>query len=125
MIKKTINNKILLHKTEVTIAESDKEFDEAIKDLNKIKDINCDRTYNDIRWLCSWSNITNRWYITVNWFDVAGIAHEVVHLIFQLFDSRRIPTRSENDEIFWYHMTFYMDEILGMYIKKKQANALK
>ena len=114
MIKKTINNKILWHNVEVLIANTDKEFDKAILELNKIKDIDCEWTHKDIWWMYSWSNETLRWYILINWFNIPEISHEISHLIFQLFDNRWIPIRYENDEIFSYHMQFYMKEILAM-----------
>jgi len=114
MIKKTIYNKILWHNVEVLIANTDKEFDNAIKYCNKIKDIDCEWTHKDIWWMYTYSNITLRWYIIINWFNIPEISHEISHLIFQLFDNRWIPIRLENDEIFSYHMQFYMKEILAM-----------
>ena len=46
--KKIIHNKVLGHKVEVTITNTNKEFDQAIKDLNKIKDIDCDWTHKQV-----------------------------------------------------------------------------
>ena len=122
MIKWTIHNKVLWHYTEVMIADSDKEFDKAIKETNKIRDIDCQWTHKDIWWVYTWSNETKRWYIILNGFVLSEVSHEIVHLIFQLFEARWIPVRHENDEIFAYHMWFYMQEIIDMYSK---ANAKK
>jgi len=124
MKKKIIHNEILRHKVEVTIADGDKEFDKAIKDLNKIKDINCDWTHKDVAWLFSRSEDTWRWYITMNWFNIPEISHEVVHLIFRLFEDSWIPFNINNDEVFAYHMWYYITEILAMQPKAK-ANTKK
>jgi len=114
MIKKIIENNILDYTVQVHIAETDKEFDDTIKWLNTIDDIECEWTHKDVWWMYSWSRITKRWYIIVNWFNISEISHEITHLIFQLFSDRWIPLRVENDEIFAYHMWYYMREILAM-----------
>lgn len=53
--------------------------------------------------------------------SVDVIAHELMHTIFRMLDSRWIPIRLENDEVPAYLMSWYMREILKFLQPKKKT----
>lgn len=63
------------------------------------------------------------WFLFLWSKDIPVLAHEVLHIITRLCDSRWIPIRLENDEIMAYLMSWYMREIWGFLYPKKKSNA--
>ena len=59
---------------------------------------------------------TNSKTIYVIWVrrsrDIPTIAHEVVHLVYEVFKDRGIPSMYANQESFAYYTSFWMEEIL-------------
>lgn len=47
-----------------------------------------------------------------NGISVTDLAHEVVHLVMYTFEDRGVPISQENDEIFAYHVSFWMQTIM-------------
>ena len=49
--------------------------------------------------------------------DIPTVAHEVTHLVYEVFKSRGIPYSFQNQESFAYYVSFWMEQIVG--IKRK------
>lgn len=62
------------------------------------------------------------WFLFLWSKDIPVLAHEVLHIITRLCDSRWIPIRLENDEVMAYLMSWYMRVIWEfLYPKKKKS----
>ena len=113
-----VHNPVFGLNTEFVLCSSDKEFDKYIENTNKkIPKINLrfsSETHNWFFFKYKW-----KWMVVFRTQNIWTIAHELVHLIFEICEDRWIPTRIENDEVFAYMMWFYITEVVkGLNIKR-------
>lgn len=57
------------------------------------------------------------WVIYLNQFvymakDLGILVHEVGHLVFRILETKQVPIRGENDEVFCYLQEYYVREII-------------
>lgn len=53
--------------------------------------------------------------------DMSHLVHELVHFIFNTFDSAGVPTRIENDEIFAYYMEYWVNSVREEWSELRQS----
>ena len=110
MINKIINNEVFHFKVELVFFEKESEIEETIKRL--WKKYNEEYKFEDnYEWCFYYNERSDDWLLLLRSKDINVIAHEIVHIVTRLCDSRGIPIRLENDEVMAYLIQWYMKEI--------------
>lgn len=114
---KFISNPIFCENLEVCYTEDFKEMNKQIKKY-KIYDLVWDFESSA---MYVRSEKLNMSFILLTDTQPNTIAHEVVHLVFNLLQRTWIPITSENDEVFAHLVDFYVREII-LFLKLENTN---
>ena len=114
MIRATIENEIYNYTLEVYVWTHSSDMDKVIAELNEIKDIEIPYNSMEVDWLYMHSEVTWKWYLILESFDISIMIHEIIHLVFRLSELRWLPLHINSDETSAYLAWFYAKRILEL-----------